>query len=272
MPDAPRRLESAHVVRTPEYVEFEFPIAGLMSRTLAWLIDVLLSTAFSVTILVVLWMTLNVVPGVAAALSFLVWFLVMWGYFIVVEFRWAGQTIGKRVLSLRVIQESGVRIGFYESALRNLVRAIDNLPLLYLVGGTTALFSAKARRLGDYAAGTVVVKERRRKVPAGLLETGSVDALLQSDKKLEDRLRSASSDEREVLISAALRREELALEARLSLFHTLAAYLTERFSIARAEHLSEEKFVLEITSILIRQTHGLPPAKGRVGPRRAGKP
>ena len=87
-------------------------------------------------------------------------------YCIVLEWRWSGQTIGKRLLGLRVIDERGLRLQLPQVVLRNIMRLIDAPPpLLYLIGGITALVSRKGQRLGDMAANTVVVRERRRQLP-----------------------------------------------------------------------------------------------------------
>src|SRR5262245_54918869 len=109
-----------------------------------------------------------VFPGFASALAFIIWFLIEWGYSILFESVWSGQTPGKRALGLRVLQENGVRIGFWHATLRNLARPFDKLPVFYLVGGTAALFSATHQRFGDMLAGTIVVRERRLGVPSSL--------------------------------------------------------------------------------------------------------
>ncbi|MBI5543825.1 MAG: RDD family protein [Deltaproteobacteria bacterium] len=257
-----RRLESVHVVRTPEYVEFEFPLAGVMTRFLAWLIDISISMAIAGAAIFMISLGGMLVPGVAMALVFIVLFLVNWGYFVFLEYRYAGQTLGKRLLGLRTIQESGVRVGFYQATLRNLVRAVDHLPVLYLGGGLLALVSAKTRRLGDLAAGTVVIRDRRRAIPASISRPTEIVASLQ-DKRVEERIRRATVEEREVLLSAALRREELGMEARLGLFQALSSYLCERFNLDKPEHLSDEKFVVAIVSLLVQERAGpaSPPRK-----------
>jgi len=261
MEDLIRRLESVHVVRTPEYVEFEFPLAGLMSRFLAWLIDVLISTAIAAVATWVVFLTGMLLPGLAMALVFIIWFVVNWGFFLFMEYRYAGQTLGKRLLGLRAIQDSGVRLGFYQAVMRNLVRGVDHMPVLYLAGGALALISQKGRRLGDLAAGTVVIRDRRRAIPASIARPNELLAAV--DKKMEDRIRRASVEEREVLLSAALRREELSMEARLGLFGALTAYVSERFNLEKPEHLSDEKFVVAITSMLVQDRPSLssPPRK-----------
>jgi len=251
-----RRLESVHVVRTPEYVEFEFPLAGVMTRFLAWLVDVIISTAIAASLSTLIFFGAAVAPGLATALVLIVWFLINWGYFLFLEYRYAGQTIGKRIFGLRTIQDSGVRVGFYQATMRNLVRAVDNLPILYLCGGALALISQKTRRLGDIAGGTVVIRDRRRAIPASIARPSETVPSLE-DKKVEDRIRKATVEEREVLLSAALRREELSMEARLGLFKALSDYVVERFSLDKPEHLSDEKFVVAIASLLVRERPSL---------------
>jgi len=248
-----RRLESVHVVRTPEYVEFEFPVAGLTSRFLAWLLDVAIASAGAgvVTAIIGALGVFTFAGGFAAAIIFVVWFLANWGYFVFFEIRMAGQTPGKKVLGLRVIQESGVRVGAYHALIRNLVRAVDHLPLFYLVGGAMALLSDRARRLGDIAAATVVVRDRRSRVPAGIAPPAEAMVQLRGDRRLEEKVKRASVEEREVFLSAALRREELATPARLSLFSSLAAYAADRFGLTKPEHLSDEKFVVALVGVMV---------------------
>jgi uncharacterized RDD family membrane protein YckC len=263
MSEPVRRLESVHTIRTPEYVEFEYPLAGLMSRFLAWLIDVLVSTTAAGALTLVVVLAGLLVPGVATAVVLVLWFVANWGYFMGAEYLFAGRTIGKRALGLRTIQQSGARIGFYQAAIRNIVRAVDNLPILYLVGGTIAALSPKGHRLGDMAAGTVVVRERSRKLPSSIARPAEAMTLLGSDKRIEERVRRATVEEREVLLSAALRREELSMEARLKLFRELAAYVSERFGIERPEHVSEEKLVVAVAGLLVLEA---PAKKGRGAP------
>ncbi len=258
-------LDGTHSVLTPEYVEFRFTLAGLYSRFLAWLLDeaiVLFSTVF---VLTVLNLAMVAFPGFASALSFVVYFLVDWGYAIALETAWSGQTVGKRVLHLRVIQESGVRIGFYHAALRNLARPVDRLPLLYLVGGLTALVSGSHQRLGDMLAGTIVVRERRLRVPSALGTTGEEGLL--SDPLFVSRVKRLSAEERELVLSAALRREELRMEARLKLFATLGARLQDALAMEKPAHLSDEKWTLLVATALLpsqaaRRLPGGPSARG----------
>ena len=88
-------------------------------------------------------------------------FAIFWGYYIVFEMAWNGQTPGKRWIGLRVIKVNGYPISLVDSTIRNLVRVVDFLPAYYGLGVITMFANAQARRLGDFAAGTVVVKERK---------------------------------------------------------------------------------------------------------------
>lgn len=263
--DASARLDGTHTVLTPEYVEFNFVLAGLMSRFLAFLIDtvvsmvitwllflavMLISLLFSVAGTAVAGVDVgSQLFGVGVSAQFVVWFLVDWGYMVLLETLWSGQTIGKRALGLRVIQDTGVRVGVYQSLLRNLVRPVDKLPLFYLVGGAAALLSGSQQRLGDLLAGTIVVRERRLKIPAQL-ERPDGDTSLLADPDFRARVAKLSAEEEAVMFSAALRREELGMDARLNLFATLARRLEDELGFTKPPHLSDEKLVLLVTAAL----------------------
>lgn len=252
-------LRTVHVVRTPELVEFEFELAGLGSRFLAWLLDAALITTlataacFAVTLLVVF-------AGWAAILGyFLVMFAAHWGWFTLFEWRHGGRTPGKRALGLRVIHRTGVPIGFSEAALRNLVRVVDALPSLYVVGGAAVLLSTSRRRLGDLVAGTIVIRERKRAIPAGLRSAELGKARHGAIATLQERLRRAPLVERELLLSAALRREELDDASRATLFAELRAALVARHEVEKPDHLSDERFVVEAVAAVLEAEGALQP-------------
>jgi hypothetical protein len=98
---------------------------------------------------------------IAAILGFLA-FLILWGYYIFFEMRWSGQTPGKQRVGIRVIRVDGTPISLTESLIRNLIRLIDFLPISYGVGVVTMFISSQSRRLGDLAAGTIVVWEQEK--------------------------------------------------------------------------------------------------------------
>lgn len=242
-------LDGSHTVLTPEYVEFRFTLAGLYSRFLAWLVDALIVLTIAGVALIGVIYGLGSAPNLAGALFVVIYFLVDWGYGMALETAWSGQTVGKRLMSLRVIQESGVRIGFYHAALRNLARPVDRLPMMYLVGGATALLSGSHQRLGDMLAGTIVVRERRLKVPSALGIAG--DESLLADPLFVSRVKKLSTEERDVILAAAIRREELSMEARLQLFSALSHRLQDVLAMEKPSHLSDEKWTLLVAAALV---------------------
>ena len=150
---------------TPENIRIEYELAGLGSRAGAAVIDILLQ-GMGLAIISLIFMAMHVAPTLAldwvTALLGIAVFAISWGYYVYFETVWNGQTPGKRYCRLRTIREGGLPIDISCAAIRNLVRVVDLLPVIipYIVGSIFALFSSKNKRLGDFAAGTLVVKER----------------------------------------------------------------------------------------------------------------
>ena len=253
MPTTPPQLDGSHTVLTPEYVEFKFVLAGAMSRFLALLIDTIVSFALAAVFIGSLHALFDelVVP-----LALISWFLIDWGYMILLESLWSGQTIGKRLMGLRVIQESGVRVGLAHSALRNLLRPVDKVPALYLIGGISMLLSRHQQRLGDLLAGTIVVREQRRRIPASLARPEGDTSMLR-DSDFLARVAKLTPEEESLFFSAALRREEMGIEARLTLFSHLAQRLQDDLGFQKPEHFSDEKLVMFVTAAITARRSSL---------------
>ena len=153
-------------IETPELVDIEMPLAGIGSRFIALLVDTLIWAAGLVMLGLMFW---AIGPAVEAfsqisyqwqvAIWFFVLFLLNWGYFTLFEAFCNGRTPGKRVAKIRVIQRSGRPIGFFESLARNLVRYVDQIPFFYAVGVIVMFVTRQHQRLGDLAAGTLVVRD-----------------------------------------------------------------------------------------------------------------
>jgi uncharacterized RDD family membrane protein YckC len=162
-----------HYIDTPEQVGLEYSVAGIGSRFVAVLLDMLIVFAIflvEVLALVMIGAAASTSRGSAGwgdtaakwfmALVIFFNFLIFWGYFALFEAYWKGQTLGKRAMKLRVIKDSGRQITFFEALARNLLRIVDYLPGMYLVGVITMLCNKRNQRLGDLVAGTIVVHER----------------------------------------------------------------------------------------------------------------
>lgn len=149
-------------VETPEQIDINFQKAGIGSRFYAALIDTLLLVLISLVGYYVNRRFISELGDVLGkwlgAMGGIVVFALFWGYYMVLEATTNGQSVGKRVLGLRVIKEGGYPISFADSAIRNLVRIADFLPFFYSVGLCVMLINKNWQRLGDLAAGTLVVK------------------------------------------------------------------------------------------------------------------
>lgn len=154
-------------IDTPEQIALEFSLATVGSRFLALAVDTLVQAACGLVLLIggglgslaAAFTPVAAGPWLLAVLV-LGMFVIYYGYFAVFEAIWNGQTPGKRVIGLRVIHASGRPVNAFEAILRNIVRVADQLPGIYAVGIATVFFTERSQRLGDLAAGTVVVHER----------------------------------------------------------------------------------------------------------------
>ncbi len=161
-------------IATPELVDIEMPLAGVGSRFIALLVDYLiwvpgaffLDRLFDYFIYPFISSYSKESAQWAFAIYTLLTFLIFWGYFTLFEAFWNGRTPGKRVARIRVIQRSGRAIGFFESMARNLVRVVDQFPFFYAVGVIAIFVTKQHQRLGDLAAGTLVVHDRTLEEPA----------------------------------------------------------------------------------------------------------
>lgn len=140
----------------------ELVLAGLGSRMVATIVDTFVIGATLVALWVIgLLFSAGDLGGVAAALLSVASFLVLFGYGVAFETLASGRTPGKRAAGLRVVRSGGEPPGFLASAIRNLLRLIDIMPGFYAVGAVAIFVSSRNQRLGDLAAGTLVVRERR---------------------------------------------------------------------------------------------------------------
>jgi uncharacterized RDD family membrane protein YckC len=156
-------------IQTPENVAFGYQVAGIGSRFLASLLDTTIVVLLQVVILIVLALIVRSVAGSVFADRISAWMYAIfglvaaifyWGYYIFFEMLWNGQSPGKRWVGLRVIRADGTPITLSESLIRNLARLVDFLPAAYGIGIVTMFIDKQSRRLGDLAAGTLVVQDR----------------------------------------------------------------------------------------------------------------
>jgi uncharacterized RDD family membrane protein YckC len=249
-------------IDTPELVSIEMPLAGIGSRFIALLIDMLLWLA---GLLVLFFLVATFLPALHAASAisekwavaiviFLV-FLFNWGYFTLFEAFWNGQTPGKRIAKIRVIQQTGRPIGIFESMARNLIRYIDQLPSFYVVGVIAMFVTKQHQRLGDLAAGTLVVRDRAAESPlwneAGSRTFTAASFIPQSTIPEPHSLvtlpaaaiAKLTPSDLEVLESFFSRRLDMPLDVRQGLAERIAAALRAKSGMESPPGVSTETFL-----------------------------
>jgi len=246
------------IVRTPEGIQFPLLLAGPVSRFLAWMVDwvcvMILLQLFSLVVS----LTATVSSGMAMFVMSVGYFAISIGYGMALEWFWRGQTVGKRFLRLRVMDAQGLRLHPSQVVIRNLLRAVDMLPLFYLVGGAATLLTRRAQRLGDLAANTIVVRQPSIAQPDWEpLLAGKFNSFREHPHLVARLRQRVSPAEARLALQALLRRDELEPTARVKLFGELAARFRSLvpFPAETTEGLSDEQYVRNVADILFRTTN-----------------
>ena len=211
------------VVATPERVSFDYQVAGLGTRAIAQTLDLLIIGG----VLIAVYFVAAAFAAVGAAGVVLVLvigsFVVIFGYFWVSESLWSGQTVGKRAFRLRAVGDRGEPLTFAQAGIRNIVRIVDFLPYAYGVGLIVLFTNGKGKRLGDLAAGTIVVKDSDHvllwQLPGARMPAapGPPPAAFAAASAAELTLRRIDPELRRFVSSYARRRPELSLAVRVQL-------------------------------------------------------
>jgi len=254
-------------VRAAEGVTFRVPIASPFTRCLALALDFAVVLVLSLILqqaLGILVVIFSGVPGLGTMIedmgsgaSILLQFFVFTFYGMLLEWAWRGQTVGKRLMKLRVIDERGLPLDLKQIVIRNLFRTIDMMPsMFYLLGGIFCVLTKRCQRIGDIAAGTLVVREVEVAAPslhsAITLETNSFASM----PHLEGRLRqNTTPDEARVALDAVTRRDEMTPENRLRVFSRIASYFRAiaEFPDEITHNLSDEQYVRNVVDTLFRR-------------------
>lgn len=232
---------SAPVVLTPEHVPIRLFPAGLGARFLALMVDqaIIIGMIGAVASLLV------ISPGLLTVAVF----LIQWGYHLYFEVRHRGQSPGKRVCGLRVVDSRGLPITFQQSFVRNVVRMLDNTPIFYGLGALVAIMDRKQRRLGDIIADTLVIEEHRAADPTGAISDARRFNSLQTPRVLRRLRKQVGLEERELLLEIVLRADKLDPQARFDLFEEVGNHYRRTLEIDDP-HLSGENLVRGLLAIL----------------------
>jgi uncharacterized RDD family membrane protein YckC len=232
---------SAPVVLTPEHVPIRLFPAGLGARFLALMVDFAIVMGCESVVASLLMLS----PG----LSTVVLFVLQWGYHMYFEVRHRGQSPGKRICGLRVVDSRGLPITFQQSFVRNVVRVLDFAPIFYGLGGLACMTDRHRRRLGDLVADTLVIEEHRAADPTRAISDARRFNSLQTARVLRRLRKQVGLEERELLLLICLRADALDPQARFDLMEEVGGHYRRTLEVDDP-HLSGENLVRGLLSIL----------------------
>lgn len=242
-------------IRTPEGIIFSMLLAGPVTRFLAWGID-LACISVATTIVGTALLIFSIVSyDLAQALTAVSFFIISIGYAIAAEWYWRGQTIGKKLLKLRVMDVQGLRLHFSQIVIRNLLRFVDSLPVFYFIGGIACLMSSRSQRLGDIAANTIVVRNPKISEPdLKQILAGKYNSL-RDHPYLSARLRQkVTPQEASIALQAVLRRDELEPQARIELFEQIATHFRTivEFPEESVQGIADEQYIRNVVDVVFK--------------------
>lgn len=246
-------------IDTPENVVFDYEVAGIGSRFLAALVD----TVLIIVLQVIVNLTLLLLASVLFAnvldweSSLLMWLLAvfgligfafLWGYYVFFEMIWNGQSPGKRWAGLRVIRTDGTPIAFSESLIRNLVRLVDFLPAYYGIGVVTMFINEQTRRLGDLAAGTLVVRDRATVTLESLASSPTSSASIRTIPYADIHLPIERLTSQDIQMAEEFLRRQYQLASHSAVASRIAKALLERMGVPASQMgtMSAQDLILNI--------------------------
>lgn len=253
-----RTVKNQVLILTPEHVRVPFETAGIGTRALAKLIDLVIVGVVVIPVgllLSTLYTTLSLstylnLPSLIVGLFWVMIAFLPILYFTCTEYWWHGQTLGKKIYQLRVITDQGRDPAFSAVFLRNLVQLIDLLPGCYLLGMAAMMIHPKEKRIGDLVAGTLVVQEKQGREKE-ILFYHTYPSLTESDKKELAQLSLISSELFFILESFLARR----MEFRSAIREELAQRLIAKYWPSIQVFQEKEELFLEKIYLYLRENH-----------------
>jgi uncharacterized RDD family membrane protein YckC len=210
------------IITTPENIDIEYTLADIGSRVAAAFIDTLLQIVFYILLVIAMLLIHNFAPtfwydyyGWLIGGALLIYAIISYGYFIIMELKMNGRTLGKKAMKLRTIRNNGQPITFKHSAIRNLVKIFLDL---YGIGIVFIFLTKNHKRIGDFAASTIVVIEKTKAIPITL------DSLEKANKNFDYYL---TCEEQGLLQDYLIRKDDL--EDPSTIKDELGLYLTNKF-------------------------------------------
>jgi uncharacterized RDD family membrane protein YckC len=217
-------------IETPDHVVLRFQLAGAGNRGFAAITDFIIAAVLTFALGFSFQKLTEIDPSLDqwSGWELFAELLIAWLYFVLLEWLWNGQTIGKRIFGLRVISEDGEPARFVAVIVRNLVRVVDFLPFFYGFGLVALIVSPRSQRLGDYAGGTFVVRAPRPRRDWSALRTLAALPrwnLAETKTPAEPTLRVLPGEAQRLVREFVLREQKLTPAARAALAKQLAAIL-----------------------------------------------
>jgi uncharacterized RDD family membrane protein YckC len=242
---------------SPEKVYLNLNLAGVGSRFVALFIDSIFQGLLMVFVIFGFIYSdagiNSLVPGALPewwiiVILLLFGFVIFYGYFVFFETIWNGQTPGKRLLKLRVVQENGSSVTFIKVLIRNILRIIDSLPTAYAIGIISILISKKNQRLGDLAAGTVIIREDVEAAPAAI-DFAVSEAPWSGVARLH--LHEIREEEFATLKKYLLRRESLPEDETQDFEQKLALFFSRKLGLTPEEIGSPSEFLKQVAAMYV---------------------
>ncbi len=248
-------MDERHVVATPESVSFSYDIAGIGSRFMAAFVDFLAYFVIAIGVSI-LYGQINrrisdpALSGALEAVYIGFTFLLYWAYYIVFELVWGGQSPGKRLVGLRVIRIDGAPAAPGQIVIRNVMRLVDLFPGFYVTGLVTMFVNHQSRRLGDLAAGTLVVREGR-KVSLSQLSYALAPATRLSEQAAAEAaalpLHRLDRERRNLAREFIARRSAMPPHQRGRLAMQIAGAVSQQLDMPQPANPAAAEYLLELT-------------------------
>jgi uncharacterized RDD family membrane protein YckC len=255
-------------IETPEHFELTFTLAGLGGRFIAYLID----KSIQVGLILFLFLALrglaflsDYVGAVNAAITAIQKVLAPWvvsivilmygiisiGYFIIFEYFWSGFTPGKKLLKIRVMRNDGRPITLLESLIRNVLRVVDVLGEAYPIGAISMLIDSRCRRLGDFAAGTLVIVDTSLEK---LQLAPTMNLLAESDEEMRELAMGMTREDFRIISRFMNRRQDLEPEYRMKLATDIVRNIRTRMGFTGPSKLAPERILEKLQRLYMQKT------------------
>ncbi len=257
-------MDERHIVATPESISFSYDIAGIGSRFMAAFVDFLNYFVIVIGVSILYDQIDRRVsdPALSSALEAVYigfTFVLYWAYYIVFELVWGGQSPGKRLVGLRVIRIDGAPAAPGQIVIRNIMRLVDLFPGFYMTGLVTMFLNSQSRRLGDFAAGTLVVREGR-KVSLSQLSHALTPAIHLSEHAAAEAaalpIHRLDAERRNLAREFITRRSDIPPRQRATVAMQIAGSVAQQLDMPQPANPAAAEYLIELATAALEQQSG----------------